>query len=329
MMVKPMATDAKEPVFSMGDDTPLPPLARRPRPIHHYLRQRFAQVTNPAIDHLRERLVMSLRTLLGPRGPLLSEAPEAAQLVELDSFFLFPGAVTALTHEASAPFAAVRLEATFPIQDGPGGLRAAIDRLATEASRAASLGAHLIIIDNSGVSASRAPVPSLLATGAVHHDLIAAGHRPRASLIVMADDARDVHAIACLVGCGADAVCPKLALETVAEDTDASEDSDLVSPEAQQRFQAAVEDGVLKIMSKMGIATVDSYRGAQIFEAVGLDDEVVATCFAGMPSVVGGVGWDALGLDVLNLHAGAEWTKEVAPDLVNPGYYRDLKRGGE
>ena len=329
MMVKPMATDAKEPTFAMGDDTPLPPLAGHPRPIHHYLRQRFAQVTNPAIDHLRERLVMSLRTLLGPRHPLLVEAPEAAQLVELDSFFLFPTAVAALTRADTAPFPAIRLDATFPAAEGAAGLRQAIDQLCVEAERAVALRAGLLLIDNSAVSATKVPVPSILATGAIHHYLIERGVRMQASLIVAADDIRDTHGVACLLGCGADAVCPQLALETVAADTDASEDSDLSAPEAQERFQVAAEDGVLKIMSKMGIATVDSYRGAQIFEAIGLGQEVVDRCFTGVPSIIGGIGWDALGADAMANHARAGWDGEAAPSLENPGYYRDLKRGGE
>jgi glutamate synthase domain-containing protein 2/glutamate synthase domain-containing protein 1/glutamate synthase domain-containing protein 3 len=329
MMVKPMATDAKEPTFSMGDDTPLPPLAGRPRPIHHYLRQRFAQVTNPAIDHLRERLVMSLRTLLGPRHPLLSEDAEATQLVELDTFFLFPSAVSAFTNPATAAFPAMRLDATFTAAEGPGGLMAALTRLRVEAARAVAMGAALLLIDDSGVSPTQVPVPSLLATGAIHHHLIASGLRMQASLIVVADDTRDVHGVACLLGCGADAVCPQLALETVAADADASEDSDLSAPEAQERFQAAVEDGVLKILSKMGIATIDSYRGAQIFEAIGLGHEVIDCCFRGMPSVIDGIGFDALGADLLARHAAAGWDAETAPSLENPGYYRDLKRGGE
>ncbi len=331
MMVKPMAGDAKEPVFSMGDDTPLPHLAGRARPVHHYLRQRFAQVTNPAIDHLRERLVMSLRTLLGPRQPLLIEGPEAAELIELDTFFLFPSAVAALTNEARGPFPAVRLDATFPVHAGSGGLKAAVDQLTADATRAVIQGAGLVLIDNSLVSATRAPVPSLLATGAVHHHLISKGLRMQASLIVVADDTRDVHAVACLLGCGADSICPQLALFTVAADADASEDSDVAAPDAQERFQAAVEDGVLKVLSKMGISTVDSYRGAQIFEAIGLAPEVVDVCFNGMPSVIGGVGWDALAEDVLSCHAAAGWeqSSEKRADLSNPGYYRDLKRGGE
>jgi glutamate synthase (ferredoxin) len=330
MMIKPMASDAKEPVFSMGDDVPLPNLAGRPRPLAHYLRQRFAQVTNPPIDHLRERLVMSLRTLLGPRQALLAESAEAAHLVELDSFFLFPSTVDWLRYEATAPFPFVTLDATFPVADGPAGLRTAVDRLSGEAEAAVRAETVTVIVDHRQVNQDRAPVPSLLAMGAIHHHLIATGLRPHASLIAVADDARDVHSFACLLGVGTDAICPRLALETVGADADASEDSDVSSPDAQERFQSAVEDGVLKVLSKMGIATVDSYRGAQIFEIVGLGDDVVGPCFNGMVSTLGGIGWTELGQDVLARHGEAGWPPQDPPrDLGNPGYYRDLKRGGE
>ena len=330
MVLKPMAADAKEPVFSMGDDTPLPLWAGRPRPLHHFLRQRFAQVTNPAIDHLRERLVMSVRTLIGPRRPLLTEGPDAARLVELDSFFIYPGTAEALA-DAGGDFGAARLDATFPVSDGPGGLRSAVTRLCDEAEKLVAAGVGVIVVDNGdGVSAERAPVPSLLATGAVHHRLVGRGLRSDASLVVVADDARDTHYVACLLGYGADALCPRLALLTVAADADASDDSGLVGSDAQERFHAAVEDGVLKILSKMGISTVDSYRGAQIFEIIGLGPEVVDACFTGTPSVVGGIGWEALGEDVLANHAEAGWPPAGQPgSLSNPGYYRDLKRGGE
>jgi glutamate synthase domain-containing protein 2/glutamate synthase domain-containing protein 1/glutamate synthase domain-containing protein 3 len=322
MMVKPMAADAKEPVFSMGDDAPLPNLAGRPRPIHHYLRQRFAQVTNPPIDHLRERLVMSLRTLLGPRQPVLSERLEAARLLDLETFFVYPSTVALLENGASADMGCARLDATFPTTTGPGGLRAAVESLAAEAERLVTDDhTGILIIDNGAVSDERVPVPSLLALGAIHQRLIATGRRDRTSLVAVTDDAHDVHYIAALLGYGADAICPRLALETVAADADEAEDSGLLSPQAQENFQAAVEDGVLKVMSKMGISTVDSYRGAQIFEAVGLAPEVVDLCFHGTPSTLGGIGWIALGQDVLKLHA--------ASGLENPGYYRDKKTGGE
>src|SRR5205814_9221511 len=157
----------------------------------------------------------------------------------------------------------------------------------------------IIVIDDTGVSETRVPVPALLATGAVHHRLVRAGRRTHASLVVLTDDARDVHYIACLLGYGADAICPRLALETVLAEAERNEDSELLGTQAQNQLQAAMEGGVLKVMSKMGISTVDSYRGAQIFEVIGLAPEVVDTCFTGTPSIVGGIGWDALGDDVL------------------------------
>jgi len=329
MVLKPMATDAKEPTFSMGDDTPLPSFAGRPRPLHHFLRQRFAQVTNPPIDHLRERLVMSLRTLVGPRRPLLEESPAAARLLELESFFAYPSTVELLAAEGTADFGAARLHATFPVALGPPGLRAGVEALSRRARQLVAEGTGVLVIDDGAVSPSRAPIPSLLATGAVHHALVAAGLRSAASLVVVADDARDVHHLACLLGYGADVICPRLALATVAAEADRSEDSDLLSQEAQERFHAAAEDGVLKVMSKMGISTVDSYRGAQIFEVVGLAPEVVQLCFAGTPSVVGGLGWTALGEDALANHARAPWPPDAADGarLTNPGYYRDMRKG--
>jgi glutamate synthase (ferredoxin) len=319
MVVKPMYTEAKEPVFSMGDDSPLPPMAGRARPVHHYLKQRFAQVTNPPIDPLREGFVMSLRTLLGPRSPLLSESADACHLLEVDTFFLYPSAVEELFDERVNPFRAIRLDATFPASAGPEGLRAAVERLCATAADAVAAGAGVLVIDDRAAGHDRVPVPSLLATGAVHQRLSADQRRCETALVVVSDSARDVHEFACLLGYGADAICPRLTLLTVASEADAAEDSELLGPEAQARFQVAVEAGVLKILSKMGISTVDSYRGAQIFEVIGLDADVVDTCFRGTVSPVGGLGWTELGEDCLARHAMA--------DLESPGYYRVRARG--
>ncbi|HZQ75837.1 MAG TPA: glutamate synthase large subunit [Acidimicrobiia bacterium] len=326
MVLKPMASDAKEPTFSMGDDTPFAAVAGRPRLVHHFLKQRFAQVTNPPIDHLRERLVMSLRTCLGPRRPLLSEGPEAARLLELPTFFLYPDAVEHLLDPDRAPFPAVRLDATFPVADGAAGLGAAVLRLADEAEAAVRHGAAVVVVADTGIGPDRAPVPSLLATGAVHHRLIAARRRSDASVVVDTGDARDVAAVACLLGYGADAVCPRLALESVALLADTDQLGEAHSAEAQTRLQAALEDGVLKIASKMGISTVDGYRGAQIFEALGLAAEVIDTCLVGTASVVGGLGFAALGDDVLRRHRDAFGADE--PDLDSPGFVR-FRKGGE
>jgi glutamate synthase (ferredoxin) len=325
MVLRQMASEGYEPTFSMGDDSPLPNLAPRARPIGHYLRQRFAQVTNPPIDPLRERLVMSLRTLLGPRSPLLSEDPEAARMITLTSFFLYPQGVDSLQLTDRAPWPVIPLDATFPVADGPEGLRAAVDRLRDEAVTAVSGGTGTLIIEDGDAGPDRAPVPSLLAVGAVHQALTDARLRSLTSLVVVADDVFDVHAFAALLGYGADAICPRLALASVAAEADEGEDGEATSPEAQVFYQAAVEAGVLKILSKMGICTIDSYRGAQIFEVVGLSDEVVDVCFTGTPNVVGGVGWAELAADVLTRHASA-WGDKVT--LESPGFYR-VRKGGE
>jgi glutamate synthase (ferredoxin) len=316
LLLRPIGTSGHDPVSSMGDDTALPPLAGRSRPLATYFRQGFAQVTNPAIDHLRERLVMSLRTLLGPRAPLLSEGPEGARLTELDSFFLYPSALDEL--EATA------LDATF---DAGEGLRAACGRLGAEAVAAVSAGADLLRLSDARREDGRVPVPSLLAAGAVHQRLVAEGLRTRASLVVESDEPRETHHFAALLGYGADAVCPALALETMAALAAADKlGGDHPPPdEAQRRFRAAVEDGVLKVMAKMGISDVASYRGAQLFEAVGLGREVVDVAFTGTPSPLGGVGFDELGAEAL---ARLEAAAAARPRLENPGYVK-YRKGGE
>jgi glutamate synthase (ferredoxin) len=319
MVLKPMYTDSKEPVFSMGDDSPLPPMAGRARPVHHFLKQRFAQVTNPPIDPLREGFVMSLRTVLGPRQPLLSQAPAAVKLLELPSFFLYPSTVDELLHSHICPFDTERIDCTFPAADGPDGLRAAIERLCDRAAASVRRGVGVLVLDDGDVDRDRLPVPMLLACGAIHHHLIAESLRSATSLVLLTDSARDVHEFACLLGYGADAICPRLALETVLTEADTSDDEVTLGHDAQSNYQAAVEGGVLKILSKMGISTVDSYRGAQIFEVLGLDDEVVQTCLTGTVSLTSGLGWRELGEDVV--------ARAVQHDMDSPGYYRVRARG--
>jgi len=308
LLLRPSAATGHEPTSSMGDDTALPPLAGRARSVTSYLRQRFAQVTNPPIDHLRERSVMSLRTLLGARAPLVGEHPRRARLLELDSFFLFPSVLDELACRGAV------LDATF---DGHEGLRGACSRLAAAACAADN---ELIVLDD---RAMRPSVPAVLAIGAVHQRLVHEGLRTGASIVVVSDEPREAHDFACLLGYGADAICPRLALETVAALAAVDKlGGDHPSPaEAQLRFRESVEDGVLKIMSKMGIADLASYRGAQIFDAVGLARDVVDTCLTGTPSAIGGVGFAELEREVLTRYAGA-------PELENPGYVK-FRQGGE
>ena len=316
VILRPTAAHAHEPTSSMGDDTALAPLAGRARPLYSYFRQRFAQVTNPPIDHLRERLVFSLRTLLGGRSPILVEGPDAACGIELESFFLFPDALAGLDAE--------RLDATFAPADG---LEAACERVVAEAEAAVRAGRGMLLLSDTGAGPERAPIPVLLAVGAVHDRLIAEELRTFATIVVESDEPREVHHFACLLGYGAEAICPRLALETVAALAAGDKlGGDRPSPdEAQIRFRRAIEDGVLKVMSKMGISDVASYCGAQLFEVVGLAGEVVERCFEGTSSAVGGLGFAELEQDVLERHARA-WAGAVR--LENPGYVK-FRKGGE
>ena len=316
-VLRPMATQGHEPVFSMGDDTAPSVLAEQPRLLYSYLKQRFAQVTNPPIDHLRERLVMSLRTMLGPPAPLLRDGPEAARLLQLDTFLLFPSGLAGV-RALPVPFKAVDLDATFAVVEGAAGLERACRRLARDAESAIEDGAAILIITDTGANHDRAPVPALLALGSVHHHLMRAGLRSRTSLIVETDEARDVHHVVALLGYGAQAICPRLALQSIAA---------LPPPATQERYVKAIEDGALKVLAKMGISTVDSYQGAQIFEIIGLDAEVVDTCFAGTPSPVGGATFSDLGEEVLLRHAAG--FREAAPALVSPGFFKHHKNASE
>ncbi|MHB8060740.1 MAG: glutamate synthase central domain-containing protein, partial [Gaiellaceae bacterium] len=316
VILRPIGATGHEPTSSMGDDSAVTPLANRARPLPAYFKQRFAQVTNPPLDHLRERLVFSLRTLLGARAPLLREEPAAAALIELESFFLFPAGLKALDVH--------RLDATFSRDEG---LEAACERLAAEAAAAIKGGEQLLLISDTGISPERAPIPILLAVGVLHQSLVASELRTSASILVESDEPRETHHFALLLGFGADAICPRLSLETMAALARGGKlGRDGTDPAlAQERFRRAMEDGVLKVMSKMGISDVASYRGAQIFEAIGLADELMDKAFARTSSAVGGIGFAELEQDAWQRIEGAFAER---PQLGNPGFVK-MRRGGE
>jgi glutamate synthase domain-containing protein 2/glutamate synthase domain-containing protein 1/glutamate synthase domain-containing protein 3 len=325
-VLRPMANDAKEPISSMGDDTAMAVVATRPRTVYHYLKQRFAQVTNPPIDHLREWQVMSLRTQLGPRQPILSEVPQAARLLELNGFIMYPQGLQDLVLSPKIDLEVAGLDATWPVAAGAPGMAERLGALALEAAEAVRRGAAILIISDRSVDSERAPIPALLAVGAVHHRLVAEGLRTSCSLISETDDARETHTFAALLGYGADVICPRLALESIADLADNGRlGRDAASAgEAQEAYRHSVRDGVMKIMSKMGISTLDSYRSAQIFEALGLSGDVIDTALAGTPSQIGGIGLDDLAEDVLARHAEAH----PAPKPESPGFYK-FKKGGD
>ena len=311
LALRPAASSGKEPTLSMGDDAPIAPFSEHRRPLANHFKQRFAQVTNPAMDHLRERSVMSLRVLLGPRDPILWERPEAAGLVEYPTFLLL-----------GSPDGD-RLDATWAASHGPGGLRAAVHRLGENAVEASRRGAYILVVTDEAAGPDRCSIPSLLAAGAVNASLLRAGLRSRTSIVVQADDAHDSHHLACLIAVGAEAVHPRLALQTAAS---LGSNGDGEGTAAMLRFAGAMEEGVLKILAKLGISCLDSYRGGQAFDLLGLGAEVVQTCFPGAASPIGGIGFERIAMDQLERHAEA-FGPQTAP-LPNPGFVK-FHRGGE
>jgi glutamate synthase (ferredoxin) len=307
LVLKPMAANGVEPTFSMGDDTPITPLGGHGRPIYAFFRQRFAQVTNPAIDHLRERSVMSLRTRLGPRRPLLADGPADGRIRELRTFLLDD------VPDGHA------LRTTWLAAGGPGALRTTVERLRHQAVEAVQGGAGILLVGADRADPSTVTVPTLLAVGTIDAALTEAGIADRASIVAVADDAREGHHVACLLGFGADAIVPRLALETVRSLSD--------DPDAVDRYRTALEQGVLKVLAKLGISCLDSYRGARLFDPLGVGDDVLGRCFPGLDSPIGGWTFDDFAADALDRHAAA-FGSGSDPALANPGLVK-FRRGGE
>jgi len=325
MVIGPMAGDGADAVWSMGDDTPLPPLATIHPPLWSYFKQRFAQVTNPAIDSLRETLVMSLDGYIGPRRSLLAERPDHAHLLHLPSPLLTGAQLQALREVDDPAFAWRELPVRFPAEGGAEGLREALDRLCMDATRATCEGASILILTDREVGPDRVPIPMLLAVAAVHHHLIRVGCRAHAALVAETGTAWDIHHIALLLGYGAVAVHPYVALATVragATDHDGASSAE----QALANYRTAVEKGLLKILAKMGIATLRSYRGAQIFEAIGLDQEVIERYFSGTPSPLGGIGLAEIAEDACACHRNAfdDGSEEA---LIDRGVVRFRRQG--
>ncbi|WP_336034567.1 glutamate synthase large subunit [Halobacterium yunchengense] len=312
-LVAPMVQGGKDPVGSMGDDAPLPGVSAFDHPLASYFRQLFAQVTNPPIDYLREDLVTSLETRLGRQRNLLGESREHARQVVLDSPVLADSDLDAV-REAGPPTETVDLSF-----DPDGDLEAAVERVQRAAVDAVEDGAEVLVLSQRAAGEDALPVPSLLATGAVHHHLVREGLRARVGLVVEAGDVRTVHQLAATVGYGAGAVNPYLAVESARDIVAGPDGAD--PEEAVETYLHALEDGLLKVMSKMGISTVASYQGAQIFEAVGLDSSVVDRFFAGTPNRTEGVGLPELEADVRARHdagfGGGEATVERVGEFEN------------
>ncbi|MDW3205134.1 MAG: glutamate synthase large subunit [Alphaproteobacteria bacterium] len=324
LILQPMAEGGKEATGSMGDDTPVAVLSDSYRGMHHYFRQNFSQVTNPPIDSLRERYVMSLATRLGNLGNILEEDARQLEIVQLPSPVLLDGDYQALRRHLGD--VAVEIDCTFPVDDNPSALRDAVHAIQTQAEDAVREGAQHLILDDSGTTPDRAAIPMILAAGAVHTHLVRADLRTFASLIARTSEALDTHSFAVLIGVGTTAVVPYLAQEAIADRHRRNLLPGLSLEDAVANFQKSIEDGLLKIMSKMGISIISSYRGGYNFEAVGLSRSLVAEFFPGLPSRISGVGLTGLRENVLDRHRPAY--DEAVAALPVGGFYR-YRRGGE
>jgi glutamate synthase (NADPH/NADH) large chain len=302
VLLSPMATGGEEPVGSMGNDAPLAVLSGRPQVLFRYFKQQFAQVTNPPIDPIREKLVMTLVSCLGGEGNLLEETPRQCRLLELEQPILTNEELAKLASGALRDFPVRVLPAVFDAKAGDAGaaLEAALLELCAAAERAVDAGASILILSDRAIDAGHAAIPSLLATSAVHHSLTRSGKRMRAGLVVETGEAREVADVALLIGYGAGAVNPYLAFETI-------EALELETPEhdREHNYVHALDKGLMKVMSKMGISCLSSYQGAQIFEAIGIGKEVVDRWMPGTASRVGGIGLAEIAQESLLRHAAA------------------------
>jgi glutamate synthase (ferredoxin) len=325
-VVKPMAHDGKEPVGSMGDDTPLSVLQDESRLLYTYFKQKFAQVTNPAIDSVREEIVMSLDTYLGRRRSILEATPEAARLVHLTSPLMLDEELAALRRTQNEDIKVATLYARFPVAGGPSALEPALNDLCAAADLAVDEGHTVLVVSDRLVDENWAPIPMLVAVATVHHHLIRTGRRMRTSIVAETGDARDVHHFAALISFGASAVNPYLAYQTLfaLDEEGGFEETDGGLQKALSQYEKAVNTGILKIMSKMGISAVSSYHGAQIFEALGIGPQVIARCFPGTTSRIGGIGFDEIARDAIERHGEAF---PQAKRLPHGGWYKYRRDG--
>ena len=326
ILIKPMAKSGIEALGSMGTDTPIAVLSQRPRLLFDYFQQLFAQVTNPPLDAIREELVTSLGNSIGPEGNLLNPNPASCRMISLSSPVVNNDDLSKLIHvnvDGNMPgYKPYVLKGLFKVAGGGTSLAQRLEELSTEASAAISEGAKIIILSDRDSNPELAPIPSLLLTSAIHHHLIREKTRTRVSIVVETGDCREVHHAALLIGFGASAINPYLAFESI-EDMIREGDLDADPRKAIKNYVKAMGKGILKVMSKMGISTVSSYMGAQVFECIGLDSDTIDHYFTGTVSRLGGVGLDVIAAEAAARHSAGY------PDRVGSKAHRTLDQGGE
>jgi glutamate synthase domain-containing protein 2/glutamate synthase domain-containing protein 1/glutamate synthase domain-containing protein 3 len=328
VLLAPTAARAEEPIGSMGNDLSLAVLSDSHPPLFSYFKQLFAQVTNPPIDPIREAIVMSVSSGVGSERNLLDETPEHARQLAMETPILRNAELEKLRQVDSEIFRARTLDITWPVAEGPPGMEAALDRICAEADAALSEGVNVLILSDRAVGPERAAMPSLMAVGGVHHHLVREGTRLQAGLVLESGEPREVHHFATLIGYGASAINPYLMFETLGELVRAGKVHGVEDVEtAERNVVKGIGKGLLKTISKMGISTVQSYNGAQIFEAVGLAREVIERCFTGTASRIEGVGADVLARETLDKHARAY--PRAHEDILPVGGIYAWRRDGE
>ncbi|MBF0139121.1 MAG: glutamate synthase large subunit [Magnetococcales bacterium] len=330
VLIAPMGLNGEEPTGSMGNDAALAVLSDRPISLFNYFKQLFAQVTNPAIDPIREELVMSLNMQLGPVGNLLDESPRHVMRIALAQPILTNADLEKIRAVATSGLKAATFSTLFPKSQGTGGMRRALSDLFTQISQALTQGVNLIILSDRGVNAEKVPIPILLATSAVHHNLIRSGDRTKASILVETGEAREVNHFALLVGYGANAVNPYLVFETIGKLCDDKLFfGEMPAKTVQYNYVKAINKGMLKVFSKMGISTLFSYCGAQIFEAIGLDHYVVERYFTGTVSRIQGITLDQIAEESIRRHQMAYGDRVLPGQTLDIGGDYKYRQGGE
>jgi glutamate synthase (ferredoxin) len=329
MLMAPMARDAVEAIGSMGTDTPLAVLSDRAQPLYNYFKQLFAQVTNPPIDCIREEIVTSAETTIGSERNLLKPEPQSCHLLELKSPILTNEEFAKLRHLNRPGFRSIALPILFKVSEGTAGLEKAMQDVYEGASRAIRDGINILILSDRGIDREQAPIPALLAVAGLHHHLIREGTRTRVGLVIETGEPREVHHFSLLIGYGAGAINPYLAFETLDDMIRQGLLKNIKHKEACKNFVKAAVKGVVKVISKMGISTIQSYRGAQIFEAIGLHHSVIDKYFTWTPSRVEGVGLDVIALEVRMRHQRAFPTRSVNGHVLEGGGEYQWRADGE
>ncbi len=329
LILAPMARDGVEPVGSMGNDTPPAVMSDRPQLLYSYFKQLFAQVTNPPIDAIREEIVTSKAVALGAEGNLLKPGPQSCRQVILKQPIVTPAEFAKIQQLDLPGLRAITLPTLFDAAAGTAGLAAAMDALCAAADQSIRDGYSILILSDRGVDRRRAPIPALLACAGLHHHLIRSGTRTQVGLVIESGEPREVHHFALLIGYGAGAIYPYLAYETIHNMLARGMLKDISAEQALQNYINALVKGVIKVMSKMGVSTIDGYRGAQIFEALGLSQEVVDRYFTWTASRIGGIGLDVIAAETLSRHRQAFFSRNGRYQTLDAGGHYQWRSDGE